>query len=206
MAIYQMDTRQQLITIDALPDFRSKEEKQFTLLSLYDHSKPDIAYAERLAEEIVNICGAWVTVFLKEPKRDAPEDEVWDEDADPLYRSGIKTKAYFKPEPVSSELTRWGVDAATKATIVFSRASLFQEDGIGTRLLLPGDVIEAPYNYATKFDMGPMRFRILNVKHDGFFEYRWLYMHAICELITGDDALKIKTNNTDVGGPAGALP
>lgn len=201
-----MDTRQQLVTIDAIPDFRSKEEKQFTLLSLYDHSKADIAYAERLAEEIINISGAWVTVFLKEPKRDTRADEVWDEDADPLYRSGIKTKAYFKPEPVQSELTRWGVDTATKATIVFSRAAIFQEDGIGSRLLLPGDVIEAPYNYATKFDTGPYRFRILNVKHDGFFEYRWLYLHAVCELITGDDALQVRTNNKDIGGPAGALP
>lgn len=206
MAIYQMDTRQQLVTIDAVPDFRSQVEKQYTLLSTYDHSKADIAYAERLAEEIVNISGAWVTVFLKEPKRDALEDEVWDEDADPIYRSGVKTKAYFKPEPVASELTRWGVDTATKATIVFARAALFKEDRIGARLILPGDVIEAPYNYATRFDMGPLRFRILNVKHDGFFEYRWLYMHAVCELITGDDALKIRTDNKDTGGPAGALP
>jgi hypothetical protein len=204
MAIYQLNTNQQLVTIDAVPDFRTKVEKQHTPLALYDHSKVDIAYAERLAEEIVNISGAWVTVFLKEPKRDTNGD-VWDEDADPQYRSGVKTKAYFKPEPVQSELTRWGVDTATKATIVFSRASLFNEPGIGTRLLLPGDVIEAPYNYATKFDMGAFRFRILNVKHDGFFEYRWLYMHAVCELLTGDDALKVKTNNNIIG-PADALP
>lgn len=201
-----MDTRQQLVTIDAVPDFRTETEKRFTLLSTYDHSKVDIAYAERLAEEIVNISGAWVTVFLKEPKRDVQADEVWDEDADPLYRGGVQMKAYFKPEPNQSELTRWGVDNATKATIVFSRAGLFKEAHIGARLLLPGDVVEAPYNYATKFDIGPMRFRILSVKQDGFFEYRWLYMHAMCELITGDDALKIKTNNKNGLGPAGALP
>jgi hypothetical protein len=206
MAIYQLDTRQQLVTIDSIPDFRSQTEKQFTPLSIYDHSKPDIAYAERLAEEIVNVSGAWVTVFLKEPKRDAPEDEVWDEDADPIYRSGIKTKAYFKPEPIQSELTRWGNDTPLKSTIVFSRAALFKEDSIGARLLLPGDVIEAPYNYATRFDMGPFRFRVLNIKQDGFFEYRWLYIHAVCELLTGDDALKVKTNNNDIIGPAGALP
>ena len=198
MAIYQFDAqREQLVTIDSVPDFRSDLEKQLTPLSIYNHTKPDIAYAERLAEEIVNISGAWVTVFMKEPKQDAEEIEVWDEDADPLYRSGKKMKAYFKPEPNLVELTKWGVDIPLRVTMVFSRAGLMIDKTISTRLLLPGDVIEAPYNLPTaaRQDVGPKRFRILNAAQEGFFHYRWLYLKCTCELITGDEALQVKTDN-----------
>lgn len=198
MAIHNFDgMREQFVTIDNVPDFRSDVEKQLTPLSIYDHSKPDIAYAERMAEEIINVSGALVTIFLKEPKRDTSETEIWDEDADPLYRAGIKIKAFFKPEPNLAELTRWGVDVPLRATIVFSRASLLKDPQIGARLLFAGDVIEAPYNLPTKFDVGPIRFRILNAKQDGFFQYRWLYLNAICELITGDQALQVRTNNAN---------
>lgn len=194
MAIYNFDAhREQFVTIDSIPDFRTEVEKQLTPIAIYNHDKPDIAYAERMAEELVNISGALVTVFLKEPKGDTAENDVWDEDADPLYRAGKKMKAYFKPEPSMTELTRWGIDTPIKIILVFSRAVLMKEPGIGERLLLAGDVVEAPYNMPTKFDTGPLRFRVLNTKQEGNFQYRWLYLHAICELLTGDEALKVRT-------------
>lgn len=199
MAIYSFDgNKEQFITIDAIPDFRTDVERKNSPLSLYNHAKPDIAYAERMADEVINLSGALVTVFLKEPKRDAKEIEVWDEDADPLYRAGKNMKAYFKPEPTQQELTRWGYDQRLRATMVFSRAALFKEPGIGQRLLLPGDVIQAPYNLPTNFDYGPLRFRVLNTKQSGFFEYRWLYVETTCELLTGDEALKVPFNSPKV--------
>lgn len=191
MTIYNFDIKEKFTTIDSVPDFRSDVEKQFSPLSTYNHDKPDIAYAERLAEELINISGAWITLFLKEPKQGAVT-EIWDEDADPLYRAGKKIKAYFKPEPVMTELTRWGIDVPIRITVVFSRAMLMADRSIGERLLLPGDAIEAPYNLPTIFDTGPLRFRILNSKQDGFFQYRWLYVNTICELLTGDEALKVR--------------
>jgi hypothetical protein len=193
VAIHNFDAmREQFVTIDSIPDHRSDVEKQFTPLSTYNHGKPDIAYAERLAEEMINISGAWITLFIKEPKGDSQELEIWDEDADPIYRAGKKMKAYFKPEPVMTELTRWGVDTPLRITVVFSRASLMMDGSINERLVQPGDVIEAPYNLPTPYDTGPLMFRILNSKEDGFFQYRWLYVNAICELITGDDTLKVR--------------
>jgi hypothetical protein len=187
--------REQYITIDSVPDFRTEVEKQLTPLSIYNHDKPDIAYAERMAEEVINVSGAWITLFLKQPKGDSAEIEVWDEDADPLYSAGKKIKAYFKPEPVLAELTRWGVDVPIRITVVFSRASLMNDVSIGPRLLLPGDVIEAPYNLPSVLNMGPLRFRVLNSSQDGFFHYRWLYLKATCELLVGDLANQVRTNN-----------
>ena len=187
--------REQYISIDNIPEFRTEVEKQLTPISIYDHSKPDIAYAERMAEEVINISGAWVTVFLKQPKGDSPELEVWDEDADPIYSVGKKMKAWFKPEPVLAELTRWGIDKPIRITVAFARTTLIKEPNIGMRLLVPGDVIEAPYNLPNTTDTGPLRFRILNSSQEGFFHYRWLYVKSICELITGDQALKVRTDN-----------
>ena len=196
MAIHDFGSqREQYISIDSIPDFRTEVEKQLSPLSIYNHDKPDIAYAERMAEEVINISGAWVTVFLKQPKGDSVELEVWDEDADPIYSNGKMMKAYFKPEPVLAELTRWGIDKPIRISLAFSRAGLIKETGIGMRLLMPGDVVEVPYNLPSVTDQGPLRFRVLNASQEGFFHYRWLYLKAVCELITGDLALKIRTNN-----------
>ena len=191
MAIYNFGDINQFSNINDVPDFRSEEEQANSPLSLFNNNSSDIAFAERQAAEIINISGAVITLYMKEPKRDAKEIEVWDEDADPLYRAGVSMKAFFKPEPTQQELTRWGVDQRIRATMVFSRALLLGNPQVGKRLLLPGDVIEAPYNLPSNFDYGPFRFRVLNVKQTGFFKYRWLYVECACELITGDQALRV---------------
>lgn len=196
MAIYSFDGNlNQFSSVDSVPDFRSDVEQTNSPLSLYNNNSADIALAERQAAEIINISGAVITIYMKEPKRDAKEIEVWDEDADPLYRSPVSMKAYFKPEPTQQELTRWGFDQRIRITVVFARTQLLGNPQIGKRMLLPGDVIEAPYNLPSGFDYGPFRFRIINTKQTGFFKYRWLYVETACELLTGDQALRVPFNS-----------
>lgn len=192
MAIYSFDgNTNQFSSMDSIPDMRSDIEQTQSPLSLFNNNSADIAFAERQAAEIINLSGAALTLYLKEPKRDAKEIEVWDEDADPLYRSGISLKGFFKPEPTQQELTRWGFDQRIRITVVFSRAQLLAQPNVGKRLVLPGDVVEAPYNLPSNQDYGPFRFRIINTKQSGFFKYRWLYVETACELLTGDEAVRV---------------
>jgi len=179
--------------MSSIPDFRSDVEKVFSPLALYNHDKPDIAYAERLAEELINLSGAWVTIFLKEIKGDSEELEVWDEDADPMYRNGASMKAYIKPDTIAFELTRWGVDNPIKSTIVFHRSSIIS--AFGPRLIAPGDVVRIPYNAASALlapEPRPFDFRIMNVYDSGNFQYRWLYYTAKAQLLPGDKALRVR--------------
>ncbi len=176
-------------SIDDLPDHRTEIEKQHTSLAIYNNSRPDFALAERWAEEAVNIGGAWVTIYLKEPLIDHNDlDDVWDEDADPIYQPGRDLKAWFKVDSLNIEMTRWGVDSPLQTTVVFPRAILAKEVGM-ERLLTIGDVIEIPYN-APKL-RGPARFRVLNAYDSGNWQYRWLYYTATCELLISDEALKV---------------
>lgn len=193
MAIYDFfrsfnEKDERFISIDDLPDFRTEVDKQHTPLAVYNHAKGDYACAERLAEETINISGAWVTLFLKEPYIDRKGlDDVWDEDPDPIYRQGINLKAWFKVDALNLELTRYGVDTPLQITVVFARAVLSKSVGL-ERLLTPGDVIEVPYN-APKLK-GPARFKVLNAYDSGNWQYRWLYYSAVCELIPGDSSVK----------------
>lgn len=183
------ETDEKFSSIDELPDHRSEAEKQFTPIAVYNQEKPDYAFAERLAEETINISGAWVTIFLKQPRVDKNDIEnVWDEDPDPIYSQGQRLKAWFKTDPLNLELTRYGVDSPMKLTVVFSRAVLGKMVGLD-RLIVPGDIIEAPYN-APKL-RGPARFRVLNSYDSGNWHYRWLYYTAICELIFDDISIRV---------------
>lgn len=157
-------------------------------LATYNHNSPDLAYAEQMATEAVNISGAFVTIYIKEPNVDHENvNSVWDEDADPVYRPGITFKSFIKVNPYQFELTRWGVDAPLKITAVFARSELIKQ--VGERLANIGDIIEVPYNAPQM--QGPARFRILTAFNSGMFKYRWLYYSAQCELITGDLSLRV---------------
>lgn len=179
-------------SIDDLPDYRTDMEKMHTPLSVYNHAKNDLAMAERLAEEAVNVSGAFVTVYVKEPyvDREGVED-VYDEDADPIYRPGMKLKAWFKTDTLNVELTRYGVDSPLQLTVVFARAVLAKAMGL-ERLISVGDIIEVPYNNP-RF-RGPARFRVVNAYDSGNMHYRWLYFTTVCELIVGDNSLKVPFN------------
>jgi len=194
MPIYNFNSQnQQVSTADRVPDFRSDIEQTFSPLSLYNHDKPDIAYAERMAGELINLSGAWVTVFAKQPKNNSDEIEVWDEDADPIYSSGKQLKAYIKPDNIAYELTRWGIDNPLKLNIVFHRPTIIST--FGKRLLAPGDVVRVPYNAARAIldpNRGEYDFRILNVFDSGNFWYRWLYYTANTQLLTGDKAVRVR--------------
>jgi len=191
MPIYDFDDKQQFISIDKVPDFRSDEEKVNSPLSVYNHNNPDIAYAERLAEEAINIAGAWVTIF-KRAINSGNKDDTWNEDADPKYERSKRLKGYFAPKPVETQLTKFGVDAENKTTIWFSRANVFKE--FGAKMISEGDVIIVPHNtmaviqndaregIGTKMD----RYRVLNSSDDGNFKFRWLYWTCVLENLTGD--------------------
>lgn len=147
-----------------------------------------MAYAEAQATEVINLSGAFTTLYVKEPHIDPDDiDNVWDEDANPLYRQGILIKGFIKVNPYNFELTRWGVDAPLKLTVVYARSELIKL--VGERLLSIGDVIEVPYN-APKIQ-GPARFRVLNAFDSGMFKFRWLYYSAQVELLTGDLSLRV---------------
>jgi len=190
MAIHNFgQMKEQFVTIEKVPDFRSEVEKQLTPLSIYDHDKVDLALAERWSEEIINVSGAWCTLFTYIPKPDS-ELDTWDQDQNPVYSNPRNMKAYFKPEETRFEYTRWGLDIPIKATVVFSRAVLFKE--VGKRLLVPGDIIELPYNVPSQNEkMRPKRFQVTNAYSSGNFMYRWLYVTANCELIPGDEDLNV---------------
>jgi hypothetical protein len=178
------------LSIDKIPDHRSSVEKMQSPLAAFNAEKPDIAYVERLAEEAVNLMGASVRIFIKQPIIDPIEP--WDEDADPMYSQGIVLKGYFKPQPRKMDLLAYGVDAKIPIVITFSRATLLQTTGIGERLIQPGDQIEIPYNHIDEMVSGPMKVRVLNATPAGNYHYRWLYHECSCENITGDEALQVR--------------
>jgi hypothetical protein len=197
MPLYNFDPHQEFISIDKLPDLRSDEEKLNSPLSSYNHQSNDLAYAERLAEEIVNISGAWITVFPRQ-RNQASKDEVWDEDADPVYSNGVKIKGKLVPEPTAIQLTRWGVDTPNKTTVHFSRANVFKL--FGKHMIGEGDVLIIPHNtlaitQSTDLRDGPMNridsYRVLQSGDTGNFKYRWLYWSVVVENLTGDRTIQV---------------
>jgi hypothetical protein len=196
MPLYNFNDKQQFISIDNIPDFRSDEEKVNSPLSIYNHDSNDLAYAERLAEESINISGAWVQVYKLGVN--SGKDDVWEEDADPKYERGIKLKGFFAPKPVETQLTKFGIDIENHTTIWFSRAVVFKT--FGSKMISEGDVIVVPHNtmaivqsdvragVGTRMD----RYRVLNSADEGNFKYRWLYWTCILENLTGDIDLDVQ--------------
>ena len=190
-------TGQEFISIDKIPDHRSEDEKTNSPLAIYNHDSPDIAYAERLAEELINLSGAWVTLFLRTDNLGSA-DEIWDEDPDPTYKNGMKLKGYFVPEPPNVELTKWGVDVPNKTAVIFSRAILFK--ALERRMVRPGDIIEVPHNTLSPIQNSTphesrntmKRYRVLNAADSGNFRYRWLYYKCSVELLTGDVTIDVE--------------
>ncbi len=176
------------VAVDRQPDFRNDIEKESSPLSVYQDNA-DGGLAERLAEEFINLVGAWVVV--KARTNHDGYDDVWDEDVDPTYMNGFKTKAYFKTEPWQEELTKWGVDVPNKTVITFPRAVIYRQ--FKDRMLRAGDLIDVPYGAIANMPklinttgMQLIQFRVINVSETGNFKYRWLYLNCDAEIITGD--------------------
>ena len=196
MSLYNFSTNQEFTSIDQFADFRTENEKQFTPLSVFNHDNPALAFAEKKAEEIINISGAWLTIFPR-TNNSGTADEVWEEDGDPTYKSGVKLKGYFVPQPVNIELTRWGIDSQNKTSVIFARAIVFGR--FGERMLRPGDVFEIPHNTLTPLQVAEPggksnrmdKFRVLNASDIGNFLYRWLYWKCDVEALTGDITIQV---------------
>jgi hypothetical protein len=199
MPIYSFDKHQEFNNIDKIPDFRSDEEKLNSPLSLYNHQSNDIAYAERTAEELINLSGAWITVFKR--RRASNRDDVWEEDPDPTYKNGIKIKGMFAPEPAEITLSRFGVDVENNVTIHFSRSNVMKL--FNKAMIAEGDVLLVPHNTMTvvqNIDLrdGPgnrvEKFRVLKSSDTGNFKYRWLYWTVVAQNITGDETIDVTFN------------
>lgn len=202
MTIHNFSTQQQFTTVDKLPDHRTEIEKQQTLLSVYNHDNPDIAYAERLAEEIVNISGAPIMVYKR---RRNQRDDVWEEDADPTYKNRQMIYGRLLPEPAEIQLTRFGVDVPNTSTIVFARSVVLKQ--FGNRMISEGDVLIVPHNtlIGTQFtdirdgsaDNRIDQYRVVKSGDTGNFKYRWLYWSCVVEAVTGDKTIDVVRQESD---------
>lgn len=201
-AILNFDPHQQYSSIDKLPDFRSDSERENSPLSVYNHDNPDIAWAERQAEEIINLSGAWITIY-KRARNIGNKDEIWDEDADPKYKAGIPIKGKFIPEPAEISLTRFGADLVNQTTIHFARTGVISK--FGKEMIAEGDILIIPHNTMAVVQSTDLRDGVHNrvdtyvVKRSsdvGNFKYRWLYWACLVQNITGDPSIQVsfKTN------------
>lgn len=187
MPLHNFEFKQPKHTIDNFPDFRTDAEKLLSPASVYNPESQDITTAERLAEELCNISGAFVNVFLRS-ENESNVDEVFDEDADPVYDNPILMKGVWRPTPMEAELTRWGADTKAKSTIAFSRAIILKTL---RRPIRPGDIIGAPQNQISNdFDLDKQQdlvyYKVMNSTNDGNYKYRWLYWKCDIEIELGD--------------------
>ncbi len=174
------------VVYDAMmTSFQGDVEKEASSLSVYNPSNPEIETARALANEMVNISGAEVKVYIRTDNADF--DAVWDEDPDPTYWNMVLMKAYFKPDVIQSELKEWGIDTLNKTDVIFSHHQLYEK--FGSRMLRPGDVLVLPYN-ATNKNLSPTTYRIVNSTPSGNFKYTWLYFTCSVESITQDITVK----------------
>lgn len=174
-----------------LESLRTDVEQRHTPLAIHNPESADIKLARQLAEEVINISGAELKVFVRTENNDY--DAVWDEDPDPTYWTPLIIKGYFKPAPIEVELKRWGADTTSNQTeIVFSFRMLYTQ--LGDRMLRTGDVIQIPYNSAP---INPKNYRILNATPSGNFRYNWLYYTCQAELLTADITVRPEQDMQD---------
>lgn len=195
--IYNFDPHQQFDNIDDLPDPRSDQEQLNTLLSTFNHDNPDISYVERSAYELINISGAWITVYRR--ARDiGNRDEVFDEDPNPKYGQGIRLKGKFAPEPAMITLVKFGVDVENNVTIHFSRSNVLKM--FGKKMIAEGDILIVPHNtlsvvQSTDARDGPLNridtYRVLSSRDTGNFKYRWIYWTVTAQNVTGDPNIQV---------------
>ena len=170
---------------DSFPDNRSDVDQRNSPLSLFDLESADVRTARTLADEVVNISGAEVKIFIRTNNNDY--DSVWDEDADPTYWTSEMLKAFFKPAPLETELKKWGADTINKTEVVFSHRQVFEK--FGSRMLRTGDVLQLPFNAAME-DRSPKTYRVTNATPTGNFRYNWLYFSCTVETLNADISVR----------------
>lgn len=164
--------------------FRDDISKRNPLIQLHDTESLDHTLVATIGDEITNISGAEVIVYLRTDHEGF--DDVYEEDANPTYKSGVRLKAYFVPQPISAQLTPWGVDVENQSTVVFSKEEVIRE--FGDRLIRIGDVIALPYNAA---GIKPDKYRVLNAFDSGNYRYKWLYWSCYVENIPDDITIDV---------------
>lgn len=170
---------------DSFPDNRLDVDQRNSPLSLFDLDSADVRTARTLADEVVNISGAEVKIFIRTNNNDY--DSVWDEDADPTYWTSEMLKAFFKPAPLETELKKWGADTINKTEVVFSHRQVFEK--FGSRMLRTGDVLQLPFNAAME-DRSPKTYRVTNATPTGNFRYNWLYFSCTVETLNADISVR----------------
>jgi len=159
---------------------RSDVAQRHTQVALHDEGSADVKLARQLADEVINVSGAEIELYLRTDNNDT--DDVFDEDADVTYWEPIPMKAFFKPSPVELELKKWGADIENhREEITFSHRQLYSE--FDARMLRTGDVIRIPYNAAA---INPVTYRVTNATPSGNFRYIWLYFTCQVEVLTAD--------------------
>ena len=184
MPVYNFNS-EQYSQLGGAVDYRSDQEQSQPQQSLYDHSNPDIGYAEATALENIRISGAWVTVLAR--TRDEKYNKVWMEDQDPTYYVGYDIKAFMPPAPPEVLLSKFGIDAPTNFELKFSRAELIKL--MGERLIQTGDIIIIPHN---SLILKAKRFRVLHAGETGNFKYRWIYLSVVVENVNKDTSFEPK--------------
>lgn len=177
---------------------RSEAQQRHTPIAIHDVESADIKLARQLANEMINVSGAELKLFLRTDNADY--DSVWDEDADPTYWNALFLKGFFKPEPLQAELQEWGVDAPNRTEVTFSYERIINE--IGARMIRPGDVMQLPYNSSV---LKPKNYRVLNASPTGNYRYVWLYITCQVETLTADIAVRAEddippVDNINTGG------
>lgn len=197
--IYNFDDEQKYSSLDQASDFRSLEEQTNGLSAIYDHDNPDIANQEREIVSLVNDSGAWLKLFHRTSDL-GQVDDVWEEDANPLYLPPVPVKGMFTPDSVATALTKYGIETKVGFEIHFSRANLLFL--FGQRLIRKGDVIQVPHNtliqtQSTEFLSGPQnqidKFLVTEAKDTGNFNYRWMYWTCTVQNVAGDITVRPKT-------------
>jgi hypothetical protein len=174
-----------------IESFRSDVEQRHTPIAIHNPESADLRTARQLADEIINVSGAELIIYLRTENSDY--DAVWDEDPDPTYWTPIPIKGYFKPAPLEVELKKWGADTSSNQTeITFSFRMIFNI--VGERMLRTGDVIQVPFNSAP---INPKNYRILNATPSGNFRYNWLYFKCQAELLTADVTVRPELDMQD---------
>lgn len=166
-----------------LESYRSDVEQRHTPVAIHDPDSKDVQVARRMAEEMIHVSGAEIKLFAR--TENADYDVVWDEDPDPTYWTPHLMKAFFRPEPIHTELTKWGADTKNRTEVIFSHYQLY--DRLGERMVRTGDVLQLPYNAAA---ISPRNFRVVNATPSGNFRYVWLYITCQVETLTADMAVR----------------
>ena len=191
MPIYNYSTGQQIFNLDSNPDMRTDSEKQNSPLALYNQGSEDITYAEKLADEVINLTGAPIIILKRH--RSANRDDVWDEDADPNYSSGVTLKGKFVPTPAETALTKWGVDVTAGIVIHFSRIAVYK--AFGGDMIAEGDILVVPLGtlnitqHANNNHSKITKFRVLKATDAVYYRYRYMYWEVTIQNITGDKSL-----------------